>query len=77
MKRKDFPVRSLPEIADSHVMASELVKSICNETYATEDEALDFVKDRAKKMDAATIYYFAKKSFVNRLNIWKKVDADV
>jgi hypothetical protein len=53
------------------------VKSICNETYATEDEAWDFVKDRAKKMDAATIYYFAKKSFVNRLNIWKKGDADV
>lgn len=77
MKRKDFPVRSLPEIADSHVMASELVKSICNETYATEDEAWGFVKSRVKEMDAATIYYFAKKSFVNRLNIWKKVDADV
>lgn len=77
MKKKDFPVRSLPEIADSHVMASELVKNICNETYATEDEAWDFVKSRAKEMDAATIYYFAKKSFANRLNIWKKVDADV
>lgn len=77
MKRRDFPVRSLPEIADSHVMASELVKSICNETYATEDEAWDFVKSRVKEMDAATIFYFAKKSFVNRLNIWKKVDADV
>lgn len=77
MKRKDFPVRSMPEIADSHVMASELVKSICNDTYATEDEAWNFVKSRAKEMDAATIYYFAKKSFVTRLNIWKKVDADV